>query len=61
MSAISAAYSVKDSAGTETKGYEVVGTRSVALSAGYGEIVDGDSFITAGIDHPITGASFCLC
>ena len=27
-----------------------------ALTAGYGEIVDGDSYITAGIDQPITGA-----
>ena len=53
--AISAAYSIKDSSGTETKGYEVVGTVG-NINAGYGEIVDGDSFITAGIDHPITGA-----
>jgi len=53
--AISAAYSIKDSSGTETKGYEVVGTVG-NISVGYGEIVDGDSYITAGIDQPITGA-----
>ena len=53
--AISAAYSIKDNAGTETKGYEVVGTMG-NISLGYGEIVDGDSFITAGIDHSLTDA-----
>jgi len=53
--AISAAYSIKDSSGTETKGYEIVGTVA-NISVGYGEIVDGDSYITAGIDQPITGA-----
>ena len=53
--ALSAAYSIKDSSGTETKGYEVVGTVG-NISVGYGEIVDGDSYITAGIDQPITGA-----
>ena len=26
------------------------------ISVGYGEIVDGDSYITAGIDQPITNA-----
>ena len=53
--AISAAYSIKDNAGTETKGYEIVGTVA-NISVGYGEIVDGDSYITAGIDQPITNA-----
>jgi len=52
---VTGAYSVKDNVGTETKGYEVVASIG-SINAGYGEIVDGDSFITAGIDHPITGA-----
>ena len=53
--AISAVYSIKDNAGTETKGYEVVAQYD-SISVGYGEIVDGDSFITAGIDHSLTAA-----
>ena len=48
-------YNIKDNAGTETKGYEVVASMN-NITAGYGEIVDGDTYFTAGIDMPITGA-----
>ena len=52
---VTGAFSIKDTAGTETKGYEVV-TSLGSISAGYGKIVNGDKFITAGFDQPITGA-----
>ena len=35
-------YNIKDNAGTETKGYEVVASMN-NITAGYGEIVDGES------------------
>lgn len=50
---LSGAYSIKDASGTETKGYEVVaGLGDITL--GYGEVVDGDTYITAGYSKSIT-------
>ncbi len=48
-------YNIKDDNGTETKGYEVVATMG-NITAGYGEVVDGDTYFTAGISQPVTGA-----
>ena len=53
--AVTGMYNIKDDNGTETKGYEVVASVG-DISVGYGEVVDGDTYITAGIDKAITGA-----
>lgn len=50
---ITGMYSIKDDSGTETKGYEVVASLG-DISVGYGEIVDGDTYITAGYNKSIT-------
>ena len=53
--AVTGMYNIKDDNGTETKGYELVASVG-DISVGYGEIIDGDTYITAGIDKAITGA-----
>ena len=53
--AVTGMYNIKDDNGTETKGYELVASVG-DISVGYGEVVDGDTYITAGIDKALTGA-----
>ena len=55
MATVTGMYNIKDDNGTETKGYEVVATMG-NITAGYGEVVDGDTYFTAGISQPVTGA-----
>ena len=55
MVSVTGMYNIKDDNGTETKGYEVVASMG-NITAGYGEVVDGDTYFTAGISQPVTGA-----
>ena len=55
MASVTGMYNIKDDNGTETKGYEVVASVG-NITAGYGEVVDGDTYFTAGISQPVTGA-----
>ena len=55
MASVTGMYNIKDDNGTETKGYEVVASMG-NITAGYGEVVDGDTYFTAGISQPVTGA-----
>jgi len=55
MASVTGMYNIKDNNGTETKGYEVVASVG-NITGSYQEVVDGDTYFTAGISQPVTGA-----